>query len=143
MKCTTRCQLNRCWERTGKSSTKTKLIDLDKGDKIHPDLRSRLVAKDFKTDNRSNLFAATSPLEALELLISLWMTGGIGQGDHEAYVMNFIAIRRAYFHAYATGDVYVELPEQDQKNENAESFTSQCMGHVMLHGIEKLHTQNS
>ena len=34
-------------------------IDINKGDEVHPDIRSRLVAKDFKTDDRPDLFAAT------------------------------------------------------------------------------------
>ena len=55
------------------------------------------------------------PLEALKLLISLWMTEGIGHGDFEPYVMDLIDIRRAYFHAYATREVYVELPAEDHE----------------------------
>ncbi len=53
-----------------------------------------------------DLFAATPPLEALRLLISQMMTKGIGHfDDKEAYVMDFIDIRKAYFHANATRDV--------------------------------------
>ena len=36
---------------------------VDKGDKIHPEYRSRLVAKEIKTDRRQDLLAATPPLE--------------------------------------------------------------------------------
>ena len=62
------------------------------------------------------MFAATPPLEALKLLLSMMMTKGIGYfGKCEEYVMDFIDIRRAYFHAYATRDVYVELPEEDRE----------------------------
>ena len=44
------------------------------------------------------------------------MTKGIGYfDDKEAYVMDFIDIRKAYFHAKATRDVYIELPEEDQE----------------------------
>ena len=35
--------------------------DINKGDELHPDIRSRLVAIDFKTDDRPDLFAATPP----------------------------------------------------------------------------------
>ena len=45
---------------------------------MHPEYRSRLVAKDFKLDKRNDLFAATPPLEALKILISLCMTERIG-----------------------------------------------------------------
>ena len=45
-------------------------IDINKGDTEKPDLRSRLVAKDFNTGQEGGLFAATPPLEALKLLIS-------------------------------------------------------------------------
>ena len=63
-----------------------------------------------------DLFAATPPLEALKLLISQMMTKGIGYfDDKEAYVMDFIDIRKAYFHAKATRDVYIELPDEDHE----------------------------
>ena len=52
-----------CWDRTGKAPIRTIWIDTNKGDKIHPELRSRLVAKDYNTGKRPDLFAATPPLE--------------------------------------------------------------------------------
>ena len=52
-----------CWDKTGKAPIKTRWIDINKGDKIHPELRSRLVAKDYNTAKRPDLFAATPPLE--------------------------------------------------------------------------------
>ena len=108
--------IKECLDKTDKAPIKTRWIDINKGDKIHPELRSRLVAKDYNTGKRPDLFAATPPLEALKLLISLWMTEGIGYGNFEPYVMDFIDIRRAYFHAYATREVYVELPMEDHQD---------------------------
>ena len=103
------------WDRTGKSPIKTRWIDINKGDKIHPELRSRLASKDYNTGKRPDLFAATPPLEALKLLISIWMTEVMGYGNFEPYVMDFIHIHRAYFHAYATREVYVDLPTEDHE----------------------------
>ena len=58
---------------------------------MHPEYRHRLVAKDFKRDNRKDLFAATPPLEALKMLISMWMAGGIGWSkENPDHVMDFI-----------------------------------------------------
>ena len=51
--------------------------DRNKGDSIHPEYRSRIVAKDFRLDKRLDLFAATPPLEALKMLLATAMTGGI------------------------------------------------------------------
>ena len=66
------------WEVTGKGPVKTRWIDINKGDKLHPEYRSRFVAKDFNDSKRDDLFAATPPLEAVKLLLSLYMTEGIG-----------------------------------------------------------------
>ncbi|MCP2505128.1 MAG: hypothetical protein NLN65_07530, partial [Candidatus Poseidoniaceae archaeon] len=109
--------IEECWEKTGKAPIKTKWIDINKGDRIHEEYRSRLVAKDFNTDKRPDLFAATPPLEALKYLLSLWMTEGYGwkKGKSEEMKMDFIDVRRAYFHAVTTRDVYVELPPEDKK----------------------------
>ena len=45
---------------------------------METDYRSRLVAKEIKTDKREDLFAATPALEATKLLFSMAVTEGIG-----------------------------------------------------------------
>ena len=42
----------------------------------NPNIRSRLVAKDFKTENMPELFAGTPPLEALRIICSEAATEG-------------------------------------------------------------------
>ena len=51
-----------CWRVTGQGPIGTKWVDVNKGDKINPEYRSRLVAKAIKTDKRNDLFAATRHL---------------------------------------------------------------------------------
>jgi len=53
-----------CIAKTGKKPIGMRWIDINKGDRTNPDYRSRLVAKEIKRDNRTDLFAATPPLEA-------------------------------------------------------------------------------
>ena len=53
-----------CWQSTGKGPLKVRWIDINKGDEVNREYRSRLVAKEIKTDKREDLFAATPPLEA-------------------------------------------------------------------------------
>ena len=43
----------------------TKWIDVNKGNEKTPNVRSRLVGRELKLDNRLDLFAATPPLESL------------------------------------------------------------------------------
>ena len=95
---------------------KARWIDINKGDELDPELRSRLVAKEIKRDKRDDLFAATPPLEALKMLLSLAVTEGVGyrKGHRESgHRLEFIDVRRAYFQARARRDVYVQLPEED------------------------------
>ena len=56
--------LQECWDETGKEQIGTRWVDANKGDKVHPEVRSRLVAQEIKRDRREDLFAATPPLEA-------------------------------------------------------------------------------
>ena len=52
-------------------------MDTNKGDSEDPDVRSRLVARDFKSKNggdREDLFAATPPIEAERLVQSRAVT---------------------------------------------------------------------
>ena len=69
-------------------------------------------------DKRDDLFAATPPLEAMKLLLSLAVTEGVGyQKGHKKSGMklDFIDIRRAYYHAPARREVYVKLPPGDEE----------------------------
>ena len=47
-------------------------------DDVHPEYRARLVAKELNLCKREDLFAATPPLEAKKLLLSMAVTEGIG-----------------------------------------------------------------
>ena len=59
-----------CYNRTGKAPIQVRWIDVNKGDRAHPNYRSRLVAKDFNTGHNDELFAATPPIEALRCVVS-------------------------------------------------------------------------
>lgn len=65
---------------------------------------------------REDLFAATPPLEANKTLFSLAVTEGRGYKrgmKKKGKKLDFIDVRRAYFHAWARREVYVDLPEED------------------------------
>ena len=49
---------------------KTRWNGTNRGDGANPDIRSRLVGKQFNNSDKEVLFAATPPLEALRMLIS-------------------------------------------------------------------------
>ena len=56
-----------CWRTPGKGPIGTRWVDTNKGSVELPDVRCRLVARDFKRkggNDREDLFAATSPAEA-------------------------------------------------------------------------------
>ena len=74
---------------TGKPHIKVRWVDVNKGDKANPNYRSRLVAKEIKTDALTEYFAAMPPLAALKVLLTLAATKakpnakGIMKQDHE------------------------------------------------------------
>ncbi len=43
----TKVPIEDCWDRTGKSPVEVRWLDINKGDSVHPEYKSRLVAKDF------------------------------------------------------------------------------------------------
>merc|ERR1711884_868683 len=83
-------------------------IDINKGDEGNPNIRSRLVAKDFKTESIPELFAGTPPLEAMRVICSEAATVG-----KEEKVVMVNDVRRAFFYAKALRPVWAELPEED------------------------------
>eukprot|EP00400_MALV-I_sp_L67-5_P000255 gene255-biopygen667 len=95
-----------CWDETGKAPIGTKWVDTNKGDKINPDVRSRLVAKEINISKRDDLFAATPPLEAIKVLVALLAASG---GEYQLMLLD---ISRAYFLALARRKLYVRLPPE-------------------------------
>ena len=88
-------------------------IDVNKGDKEHPVYRSRLVAMEFRTENKEleDLFAGTPPLEALKLLVSEAATVEKGTADRKCMLLADVS--RAFFEADARREICVEILEED------------------------------
>ena len=88
-----------CWANTGKGPSGTRWVDVNKGDDVNPEYRSRLVAQEIKRDTRGDLFASTPLPEAKKMLMSMAVTGGIGYRDNGmegGYKVELIDVRRAY-----------------------------------------------
>ena len=98
--------LSKCWDAIGKDPISVRWVDINKGDTGNPQYRSRLVAKEFRTDVRPDLYAATPPNECLRLLLSQLVS------DLPKQLM-YADVSRAYFYAKAVRPVYVQLPAED------------------------------
>ena len=60
------------WDETGKAPIGVRWVDINKGDKVHPEYRSRLVAKEINKGKRDALFAkwvAKAPEPAVEEVV--------------------------------------------------------------------------
>ena len=96
-------------------------IDVNKGDVENMLVRSRLVAQETRrrsdmgngVESMAATFAATPPLEALRLLISLMMCGEKQLHSQNMRVLGFYDISRAHFHAPARRKVYIIPPKED------------------------------
>ena len=91
------------------------MVDVNKGDEENPEYRSRLVATQIKNKDRSqDLFAATPPLAANKMLMSMAMAEGIGfkvGQEHQGLMLDFsIYVRRACVFADIKRTVDVDLP---------------------------------
>ena len=107
-----RVPVGECWKEIGKLPIGVRWVDCNRGDAVHPNFRSRLVAKEAKKDSRIDLFAATPPLEAKKKIVSFAGTEGYGfdRDDRDNGIeLDLIDIRKAYFNALARRAVYVEL----------------------------------
>ena len=92
----------------------TKWIDTDKAFEGEPmQIRSRMCARDFKSDDRPDLYAGTPPLEALKAIIS------IAANNKDTFSIMHIDVSRAYFHAKAQRPVLIRLPVEDRMGADA------------------------
>ena len=105
-----------CWEKTGSKPVSVRWVDTNKGGAGEMIVRSRLVARDFKGNDkgRDDLFAETPPLEALRLLLSRAATR---RRDGGVRKLLFIDVRKAHLNPICEEDVYVELPAEVGESE--------------------------
>ena len=84
---------------------------------MNPNYRSRSVAKELRAFSpftpQEDLFAATPPTAAQNLLLCLLCARRSKRGL--AYKLVFLDVRRAFFYAEATEEVFVELPNEDKE----------------------------
>ena len=110
-----------CRRNMGRSPISVRWVDVNKGDDIHPNIRSRLVARQIRGPGEEATFAPTPPLETLRFIISMAATDLPGRPAHsrdpesdERTQISAIDISRAYFNASTEGcpPTYVQLPDE-------------------------------
>ena len=113
MKVYEKVDIAECWAATGKAPIGVRWVDINKGDVAQPNYRSRLVAKEFKTEERPEWYAATPPGECLKIILSK-------MASNRKLKMLYADVSRAYFYAPALRPVYVKLPEEDRGEGDAQ-----------------------
>ena len=109
-------------KRTGKSPISVRWVDVNKGDDVSPNIRSRLVARQIRQPGEETIFAPTPPLESLRTIISIAATDIEGVKTHvrdpvseRRTQISAIDISRAYFNASmddASEPTYVSFPPE-------------------------------
>ena len=103
-------------KQTGGKAIGVRWVDVNKGDTQTPDYRSRLVGQEFATHRDDSLYLSTPPIEALRVILSYAAT--IDEGEHMKQVL-IADVKRAYFHALAQRNLYIELPKEDDKGDSS------------------------
>jgi hypothetical protein len=70
---------------TGKRPMKTRWIDINEGDELVPNYRSRLAAKEINICKTTEMFAATPPLESIKLILSIAASGNVRSKDSDEF----------------------------------------------------------
>ncbi len=99
----------------GKEKVSVRWCDIDKGDDIHRNIRSRLVGREYKWQNpfMQGTFAATPPLESLRYVLH-WIATIRRRNRLKVRIkMLVLDVSRAHFHAPSVRELYIDLPEED------------------------------
>ena len=124
--------------RSGRPPISVRWVDVNKGDDLSPNHRSRLVARQIRALDSSgqNYFAPAPPLEALRTVLSMATTT---VGDHkpvwdphspQRVQLSFVDITRAYFNAEMDPrdpPTFVQLPVEDK---DSETMAAQLLRHM-------------
>ena len=124
-----------CWEKTGKPPISTKWVRVNKGTQEAPDIRCRLVARDFKPKgekDRSEIFAAMPPLESKKLLFQQAMSQNArnrSRGEDGLKIM-LIDVKKAHLNGFVGEDefAYIELPWGPPGRDSVDVCVDGCMG---------------
>ena len=96
------------------------MVNSNKGDHEHPEIRCRLVAQEVKTYEADDFYAATPLTEALKLIISM-------AADDSRRQVTLVDISRVYFNAKIGRKVFVELPPESGYGNNFIGELDKCM----------------
>ena len=93
----------------GQRIVSVKWVDTNKGTEEQPQIRCRLVARDFRAadKDREDLFAATPPWELKKLL----MSQATNRAKGKVRKMLLIDVKKAHLNPECTEDVFIELPD--------------------------------
>ena len=98
--------VSEAWTVTGKAPIRSRWVDVNKGDDVDRNYRSRWVAQEIKTDKGQwELFAGTPPLEAVRYIVSM-----CASTPGNAIMSNDIS--RAYLFADVRKPIFVKLPDE-------------------------------
>ena len=78
MKLYEKVPIGEAYAQTGKGPISVRWIDINKGDVESPNYRFRFVARGITTSKRNDCVAATPPLEALKVILSIASSGNKG-----------------------------------------------------------------
>ena len=101
--------ISECVHFTGKQPIGTRWVDVNKGDELNPDYRSRCVAQELNTGPSDEIIAGTPPLEAKKTLFSLAVSSIAGKRatrPRGTRKLMFIDVKKAYLHAQTQRPVY-------------------------------------
>ena len=112
-----------CWAKTGKAPISTKWVKVNKGTVEAPEVRCRLVARDFKPKgekDRGDLFAAMPPLEAKKALFQQAVNENARNRacGREGIKLMLIDVKKAHLNGVVGEDeyAYIELPGEAGKS---------------------------
>ena len=106
--------VSKCWEMTGRRPLSLKWIDTDKGGKLDPNVRSRLVCTEVRRKGTEAVFSATPPLESMRILIAK-LSSVDPRGLEDPLCATLADVSRAHFYATAVRDVFIQLPAEDAR----------------------------
>ena len=135
--------VDEAWATTGKAPVSSRWKDINKGDRDHMQVRSRLIAQEIKKKGWESVFTACPPWTVFQLMLSSVMTKPTGAGSSNAKRNSYCWTSREHSSTRRVGETYTLHHHISSEQAKPGSCRKRCTVHSRHRATFSTHSTKS